>query len=164
MDLATMLARLTDTEILGLTGWAEARGDIDQTTHSSLVERVAVMCAVRNRRSNPTAYRAATDTYTAICLAPRQFSCWSVTGGRDNYESLIARVEEFSQSGETSDPVLNETLFLAGGVVSGLIRDVTGGATMYYSPASMVPAGSQPAWAATRTTWLELGSQRFYRL
>ncbi len=154
------LARLDEAHVLALTAWAEARGDVDQATRSSLMERLAVMCAARNRLPRFAAFRATAATYAAICLAPHQFSCWSQVGS--NHDALVAAATALAMHGEFVDALLVETHYLAGGVVSGAIRDVTDGATMYYAPASMIPVGSVPSWATGRTDWRAIGSQRFY--
>lgn len=157
-------ARLSDAEILGLTGWAEARGDADQATHLSVIERLAVMCVVRNRLARFAEFRATAASYRDICLAPLQFSCWSVAGGRLNFAALVGQIAQLLTAGESTDPLLTETLFFADGIVSGAVQDVTGGATAYFAPSAMVPVGSVPTWAKNRTDWLQLGSQRFYKI
>ncbi len=71
------LVDLSQQEIIGLTIYGEARGE--------LVEgQIAVGCVIRNRMHlKPSKYKS----YHEVCLEPKQFSCWN--SDDKNYETLI---------------------------------------------------------------------------
>lgn len=153
--------RLTDRIALAGTMWAEGRGDAREG-HSSVEERLAIGCVCRNRLET----RRWGTTYRAVCLAAKQFSCWNA-GVDANHQALLALVartlDGLLLSGDASDdPVFNETLYLAGGVIHGEILDRTNGALSYYAPAAMKPRGRVPAWAVGRVG-VAIGTQFFFR-
>lgn len=154
-------ASLVDRVVLGLTMWGEGRGDWRQG-NSSVEERIAIGCSVRNRLPRFKEFRAAAPTYRAICLAPQQYSCWSPTGGQSNYDALMVMATGIAEGSASpmKDPLLAESFFLADGIMSGVILDRTAGATQYYAPAAMQPPGRRPVWARNRVT-LTIGSQEF---
>lgn len=146
-------AGLSDLHTLALTAWAEARGD-NREGGSSLEERVAVLCVIRNRVQRS----GGALTYKAVCLAPRQFSCWNA--GKDaNHMALLALAERVL-GGDAADSLYTETLWLAHGVRDGVILDRTLSATHYYAPLAMVPQGRVPSWAMNKP-FVEIGRQRF---
>lgn len=154
-DPTAILRLLTELQILALTAWAEARGDWREGT-SSVEERIAVLCVIRTRA------RRSGRSLTAECLAPKQFSCWNA-GTDANHLTLLRAAATLAQ-GLPPDPLLAETLYLAGGVISGVILDRVNGATHYYAPASMTPPGTVPSWARGHEPTAHVGSQVFYRL
>lgn len=154
---------LTDAVALAGTAWAEARNvPRDPNSHSSIEERVAVMCVVRNRRAHFARYRAADDSYKAICLAPAQFSCW-IAGSGTNHDALLVLMGRLVGGQPSQDPVFDETLYLATGVIGGQVLDRTGGSTSYYAPAAMQPPGHVPTWAVNQPTLL-IGDQIFLKV
>jgi hypothetical protein len=159
-----VIAALDDLATLALTAWAEARRiPRDDDSHSPIEELVAVMVVVRNRRPHFASFRAADDSYKSICLAPNQFSCWN-PGTDANHLALLKMAHTLvdqSVIAVFSDPLLDECLFLADGVIGGVLMDRTNGATMYYAPAAMIPVGRVPASAMGKTT-LKIGDQFFY--
>ena len=166
MTDADVLAALDDRQTLALTAWAEAR-QAPRTTlddHSPVEELIAVMVVVRNRRATPARWRATDASYKAICLAPKQFSCWTPNSG-SNHDALMAWAATFSSVAgfvAADHPLLAECLYLADGVIAGTLLDRTNGATSYWAPAAMVPAGRQPAWAYGLPRW-KIGDQFFVR-
>ena len=76
-------AALTDELALALTLDAEGRGD--GRDGSSVEERIAIGCVIRNR----LALGHWGLTYRAVCHAPRQFSCWDAIGGEQNAETWV---------------------------------------------------------------------------
>lgn len=162
-DLA-ILAALNEQQTLGLTGWAEARGDHVQG-HSSIEERLSVMLAIRNRTRRPKRFGVG---YKAVCLAPSQFSCWTHNPLDGNHVELMERAERVATNQNPADAVLSETIWLAGGIISGIILDTIENANHYYSPRSMVPVGSAPIWAKRDGVILPplvvVGGQHFYLL
>ncbi len=162
---AEIKAMLSDRVALALTAWAEGRGDWRQG-NSSVEERIAIMSVVRNRLKTPARFGAKADpTYHGIVLARLQFSCWN-PGTDRNHTALLALAERMVSGMPSGDPVFDETMFLADGVIRGLILDRTGGATFYYAPKAMVPAGKVPAeaekFAAAGGTFADIGDQKFY--
>lgn len=153
-----ILATLSDHTALGLTMWAEARGDWRQG-NSSVEERIAVGCVVKNRVPRWQMFRATVKSVKGICLAPNQFSCWN-EGADPNHLALMQLAADIPHA--QTDPLVQECLFLAVGIISGVIIDRTGGATMYYAPKAMVPAGRVPSWARGRNDGSAIGDQLFY--
>jgi N-acetylmuramoyl-L-alanine amidase len=153
-------AALVDESALALTMWGEGRGDWREG-HSSLEERVAIGAVVRNRLPHFKAFRATLPTYRAVCLAPNQFSCWMKAGGAVNYAAVMAMAERVVTEPSVIDPLFSECLFLARGIISGVLLDQTGAATMYYAPAAMLPPGTVPTSAAGRPV-VQIGAQVFY--
>lgn len=159
-----ILAALDDRRTLALTAWAEARqiprGVLDD--HSPVEELIAVMIVVRNRRAHFARWRAVDASYKAICLAPRQFSCWNPHSG-SNHDALLALAARLAVRPGPSvaiDPLVDECLYLADGVIAGVLRDRTNGATAYWAPAAMVPPGRTPRWAVDLPRW-KIGDQYF---
>jgi spore germination cell wall hydrolase CwlJ-like protein len=137
----TITAALDDETALALTMIAEAAGDWREGG-SSVEERIAVGCVVRNRVL--TARRWA-KTVRGVCLQARQFSCWD-PGTDANHVRLMTLAERLTLGTPNPDPLLAETRYLAAGIISGAILDRTCGATSYYAPAAMKPAGRKPFW------------------
>lgn len=159
---------MTDTEIqqslsnqviLALTMWGEARGDWRQG-NSSVEERIAVGCVVRNRLGYWQQFRAVEGTYKAICLAPKQFSCWFQQGGAENYASVMAFARKIAIGLPWANDLLTECIFLAGGIIEMKILDRTHGATSYYAPKAMIPEGRVPVWAKGKPVQ-QIGDQLF---
>jgi N-acetylmuramoyl-L-alanine amidase len=148
-------ALLTDDTALALTMWAEARGDSSQG-RSSVEERIAVGCVIRNRA------RAASRSILAVCLQPWQFSCWN-PGDDRNHRALMAMAEALVTHRLLEDPVMIETLYLASGIIGDVIVDRTFGATHYYAPDAMVPPGRVPSWVPGMEQTAVIGKQVFYR-
>jgi hypothetical protein len=150
-------AQLSDEEALALTMWGEARGDA--ADGSSVEERIAVGCVVRNRLADPEKFGA--HTIKDVCLAGMQFSCWN-PGGR-NADQVMAQARAVVLLHTWADPLLTECFFLADGVISGRLLDRTGGATFYYAPAAMKPEGRVPGWAVGVQA-RKIGAQLFLRV
>lgn len=155
-----IIAALVDRSALGLTLWAEGRGDAREG-HSSVEERLAIGCVIRNRLPQFTRWRATVQTYRGICLAPRQFSCWNA-GTDANHIALIEQARRLVAGEPSKDRLLDESMFLADGIISGVIIDRTGGADSYYAPKAMTPVGRVPAWAVGKQM-LAIGQQLFCR-
>jgi N-acetylmuramoyl-L-alanine amidase len=163
-ELLNQLRTTSDTSpevALALTAIGEARGD--DKDGSSLEERVAVMCVIRNRRK-PGRFGS---SWSGIIFAPKQFSCWNE--GDNNRALLLSFWASLTQSG-TAPPARDlmalyyETRLLAQGVVDDVVLDRTGGATHYYAPAALEALGfSIPTWALGKP-YKQIGSQRFFAL
>jgi hypothetical protein len=165
MTPAEVCAPLDDRSVLALTAWAEARRVPRNipSDHSPVEELLAVMVVVRNRRLRYARWRATDPSYKSICLAPSQFSCWNPDSG-SNHEALMVLAEQVAMFPDVpiDDPLLRECLYLATGVMAGVMLDRTGGADSYYAPAAMIPPGRIPPGAAGRSMWL-IGDQYFYQ-
>lgn len=146
---------LSDLDVLAVTAWAEARGD-SLEGHSSVEERIAVLCVIRNR------VQRRHQDWTQVCLARFQFSCW-LDDGSPNARALATLVERVKADTAT-DPIYLETRYLAAGIMSGVILDRTNGADSYFAPAAMVPPGRVPSWAVGRVPSAEVGRQVFFAL
>lgn len=156
---------LTDAQATALTMIAEAGGDWREGG-SSVEERLAVGCVIRNRVRTPNRWGT---SFLAVCLAARQFSCWD-PGTDPNHVRLMAVAKRLVSGLATPDPLLAETLWLAQGIIDGIVSDRTGGATSYYAPAAMKPAGSKPFWVflngkngPEHVPAAVIGSQIFYK-
>lgn len=151
-------AGLNDHLALGLTAWAEARGDAAQGG-SSVEERLAVMAVCMNRAADVR--HRWPKTVAGVCLQPVQFSCWNP--GKDaNHLALVEQAQAALDGKVIADGLLQETLFLADGVLRGIIQDKTGGANHYYAPKAM--GGKVPAWAKGLRPVAVVGDQLFFRL
>jgi N-acetylmuramoyl-L-alanine amidase len=166
VTLEQLQQSLAETDILGLTAWAEARGDFNQG-NSSVEERIAVMSVIRNRVADPAWWGT---TYRTVCLKSGQFSCWLNNPNDANHLALMILATQVALNKPTGDQVWDETRFLAEGIRRGFILDRTKGSDHYYAPKAMKPAGSVPKWAKDAKTGLVLppdaivGDQHFYKL
>lgn len=154
-------AALSDLLALAATAWAEGRGD-QKEGHSSVEERIAIMVVCRNRLVTPKKFRADAPTYKAVCLAPFQFSCWNA-GTDANHTALLAILDRLTSGQTSNDLLFDETLYLARGVIANQLLDRTGGATLYYAPKAMVPAGRVPSWVLPGMTPIAIGDQLFFK-
>ena len=159
MTEAEIKAALTDHQALTCTMVHEAAGDWRQG-NSSVEERIAVGCVLRNRCRQPK--RWASD-YRGVALARLQFSCWN-PGPDANHQRLMQLAYLLATGQPVTDPIFLETAFLAQGIMAGTILDRVNGATCYYAPKAMVPAGTVPTWAKGKQPAAAVGDQLFYLL
>ena len=137
-DLTALTARLTPAQIVGLTIWGEARG-------STPVLRRAIASVIANRVKAQQPRWGLTPA--DVCLKPMQFSCWTPKGGVQNYAAVIKEAEKAAQDPLAwSKAAMFDTMY-GDPIVAGTFKDTVHGATMYYSPAAMVPKTRVPAWA-----------------
>lgn len=160
MTVEEILDTLDERTTLAATMWAEGRGDWREG-NSSVEERIAIGCVVRNRLHQHKRFKADVPTYRAVCLARAQFSCWSPIGGAENYRALMAALDGAFARPPRIDMLFAESLYLADGLIAGVILDRTGGATNYYAPHAMKPVGRVPKDALGRST-RRIGDQLFY--
>lgn len=158
-----ILEALTEQQALGLTAWAEARGDWRQGG-SSIEERLAVMLICRNRRTRFKAFNLLAPDYRMVCLARKQFSCWNDDPSDPNHLVLMALAEREVKGQLLNDAVAEETLWLAGGIIEGTVLDFTKGCDHYYAPKAMKPAGTVPVWARGKQPVVQVGDQVFFKL
>lgn len=153
---------MTSKESLVATGLSELQVVTLTLHHEAALEGRIGMMAVGNVLRNRRAWGKWGPTMRDVCLARRQFSCWSPDGGKLNHDALIRNVRSMRDG---DDPAI---LMLAADLANHLseIRcfDLTDGADHYYAPAAMKPMGARPAWAQGRTPVLRFGGHTFYRL
>jgi N-acetylmuramoyl-L-alanine amidase len=156
-----ILERLSDDQALALTMIGEARGDVREGG-SSVEERIAVGCVIRTRQKNG---RRWSNTIKGVCLQPDQFSCWNKN---DPNRAVLLGIARAMVSKDKLDPVVHETLYIARGIIAGVILDRVGGADHYYNPRAVT---KPPRWAfnnpETRDKLKEptaiVGSHRFLK-
>lgn len=156
---------LTDLHAVALTMYGEARGDRKEGG-SSVEERIAVGCVIRNRAQFPHKFGA---TVKAVCLKRAQFSCWWEFGGLDNYRHMqricaaVTGLSTFPPLAKADADLLMECQFLADGILGGLLLDSTHKATHYYAPAAMTPIGKIPEWALGKHQLARIGGHLFFK-
>jgi len=147
-----VVAALTDPQILTITLYGETRGE-------AIEGQIAVGCVIRNRVE--TGRWGA--SYSKVCLAPWQFSCWIPQGGRENYELVMSTAKHIATSTSLpDDALLRQCAWISQGIIGGWIRDNTKDSTHYYAPAAMKPAGSVPKWAVGKIPTAKVGRQLFF--
>ena len=142
-----IIAALSELNIFALTLWGEVRNE-------PIEGIVGVACVVRNRVR--TQYRG--TTYREVCLAPWQFSCWKVEGGKANHEALMALARALVSGQEPKDHAFLECAYVADGIISDTLRDRVGKARHYHT-ATMKP---WPEWAIDKTPAFQVASHLFY--
>ena len=136
---------MTDLDAATLTAYGEARGE-------PILGVIAVLQVIRTRVAS--GHWGA--TWTAVCLAPAQFSCWLPS---DANAPILAQAA--AQIGRAFNPVLDTIAWLAAQILAGAIPDVTGGATHYFAPAGVTSA---PAWSRPPAVYtVTIGRHQFYR-
>ena len=122
---------------LAKTIWGEARGE-------GLHGMQAVANVVMNRVNAASWYGASIKD---VVLKPYQFSCWNAN---DPNRAKIDRlsIEDLAASG---------ALNVARQVISGQLKDITGGATNYHA------TSVNPSWAAKMTKTVQIGNHVFYK-
>lgn len=129
-----------DVDILARTLYGEARGE-------AVVGMQAVAWVVVNRaRRGPPRFPG---TILGVVTAKQQFSCWNKS---DPNAALCRDVSE-------RDPLFTLALYAAAGVLSGEVRDMTGGADHYHAE-WMKPF---PAWSAKMHKTAKIGAHVFYK-
>lgn len=142
---------LSETDTLAITLWGEARGE-------ELEGRAAVGCVIRNRMKDDRW----PDTIKDVCLQPFQFSCWGKLGGPGNYAAVMAEAEKLANKLPATDVLLKESLWLADGLVRGIVRDRTAGSNHYCT--RLLWEAAKPAWAKNVTPNCLIGRQAFFKL
>ena len=155
MTDADILAALTNETALACTMLGEARGDAAQG-HSSVEERIAVACVIRNRTRTPKRWG---DSLKAVCLAPKQFSCWNA--GDPNRPRLLAIAYRLVTQQPSMDRLVDETLYLAAGIASGILLDQTLGADHYVTEA-LYKSPKRPSWVNALAFTRQIGAHVFF--
>lgn len=129
-----------DIDVLARTLYGEARGE-------DVKGMQAVAWVVVNRvRKGPPRFQG---TVGGVVKAPHQFSCWNQS---DPNAKLCASISE-------KDPLFALALYAAAGVLSGEVRDPTGGADHYHAD-WMRPF---PGWTRSMTKTAVIGNHIFYK-
>lgn len=140
-----VLADLPDRVVLALLIFGEARSE-------PIEGQVAVACVVRNRATRSA---GTPPSWKDVCLAPKQFSCFSVTD--PNYPKILSAADLLMH--EMSTPDLAQALWIADGVLAGVVRDNTHGARNYLTTTLL--HHSPPSWAVNRPILATIGNHSF---
>lgn len=152
MNESEIFALLSDAQTLGLTLWGEARGE-------EIEGRIAIACVIRNRMKD----KRWPDTLKDVCLQKSQFSCWSTSGGAQNYRALMQVAERLLADGPAAgDGILKESLWVADGIGAGVVRDRTSGSTNYITRNLWETA--RPKWIGNVTPNCLIGRHAFFKL
>jgi len=127
---------VNERQLLALTLVEEAGG-----------EGAKGMQAVGNVIANRARYGIRGNTVSQVITSPKQFSAWNAQGS-------IPR----SLSRREGTPIYNQAYQIAGGILDGTSKDITGGATDYYAPAKVTPS-----WANVYTQTTVIGNHRFMK-
>lgn len=140
-----ILPFLTEPQVVGLTCWAEGRGE-------PIEGRISIGCTIRTRA------RARKQSMRAVCLAKGQFSCWASVGGAENHAALIRVAHTLPIP---SDLILRECLWIADGLASGVLLDRVSGADHYMT--TVLYQDNPPAWAKGMTVVAVIGHHTFLK-
>lgn len=133
------LTTLDNRWAVALTIYGEARGE-------PIEGKIGVGCVIRNRfRSG----RGGARSFKEVCFAPAQFSCWNPDD--PNAAFLLAR----AKSGITNQ-VLDECLWVAGGIISDAILERVGRSEHYHT------RGVAPKWSVGKTPAFIIGKHLFF--
>lgn len=147
---------LSDIHVLACTLYGEARSEPTEGI-------LSVACVIRNRVKADLAQDGKPDWwgegYRGVCLAPKQFSCWSPEGGAGNHAKVAQLVADL-KVGPVSDARYKECAWIATGVVNDWCRDTVKGATHYHT-VSLMP---RPVWAQPYTPVMQVHKHVFYTL
>ena len=117
--------------------YGEARGEPVQG-------RIAVACVVRNRVRRPSWWGR---TWREVMLKPYQFSCFNP--GDPNFRVVLTVSE--------NDPLFRECVWIAQGVILGILQDNTDGATHYHR------WDRSPKWGRRMKATVTIGNHVFKR-
>lgn len=129
--------KLNPEELLSLCIAGEARGE-------DVKGMMAVGCVVRNRLEGSGFGK----TWQEVILRPAQFSCFNQS---DPNRAFLLKFDFESRSGRFFR-------WIARGIISGMIPDLTGGATHYHSKRIPKPRG----WDGLEPV-AEIGNHIFYK-
>lgn len=135
-------------ENFALTLFGEARGE-------PIEGIVAVASSIRNRLQ--LQYRGA-KTYTDVCRAPAQYSCWNTND--PNYATLMQYKQRLENGESIPDIYFRQCLFIAQGIADWALRDNTRGATHYLSTL-LLHSERAPLWAINGRKTAEIGAHTF---
>jgi hypothetical protein len=147
-------AALTDRAALTATLYGEARGE-------PLMGQIAVACTIRNRVMADLGHDGRPDWwgegYRGVCLAPAQYSCW---WGEDTNADVVYAAAEVIIAGRPIPAPMRRVTWVADGVLSEAVEDITKGAT-HYCTRRLFDA-HPPAWARGLAPVAEWGRHVFF--
>lgn len=111
-------------------------------------DRLFIAGVIANRLRTRYRRRA---TARDVCLDRKQFSCWNA-GRSKNHLALLARATRWMQGGEITDSVERQALWLAEGVVAGVLPDLVQGARHYHTH-TVSPSWSRGKTPVMQSTW-----------
>lgn len=147
-EMQPLVASATEAQRVAATLWAEARSEPVQGI-------IAVANVIRNRSRQPHRFGA---TPSDVVTKPRQFSCWTPTGGERNYQRLLTLMQAFAGGKQITDLAQRECIGIAQMMLGDYLRDNTHGA-LHYHALKMQP---RPAWAMGHAPSAQIGSHIFY--
>lgn len=156
-----IIAALSPVQTVALTLWAEGRSATADFDHDGIPDLLEAIASVILNRVK-VQWHGWGLTAQEVCLQPKQFSCWN-PGADANHLALLDAARHLLRS-DVIGPILRQCLALAAEVCTGTLRDAVNGATFYYSPAAMTPAGRVPSWAVGHEPVAVVSGTRFYRL
>lgn len=122
---------------------------------------IAAACVIRNRVNKPSWWGS---SYKEVCLKKWQFSCWWENNSNTRAVYLVAQtLLQGIPASERDEAVLAELDWVAEGIMSGRIRDITKGANHYLTTA-LLNSGKAPDWAKGKAPDLVLGAHSFFKL
>jgi N-acetylmuramoyl-L-alanine amidase len=142
------IAKLDDVQVTAVTLYGEARSE-------PVEGQIAVASVIRNRVGKRFG-----KTFRDVCLAPWQFSCWKVEGGKKNHERVMALVERLAKGETVEEQPYKQCAFVAYGIVHHWLNDSVAGADHYHT-AAMQP---RPKWAQKAVPLKQIAGHVFYRL
>lgn len=153
MTDADVMAALSDFQAFWLTLEAEAGGE-------PVEGQIAVASVIRNRVGKRFG-----DSYKAVCLAPKQFSCWN-DGLDANHVRLMQKArlvigDYAERSTLPDDPIVRQLKYLAQGIMNFDLLDSTHGADHYLT--KKLFQSTPPLWAVGQTARF-IASHAFLRL
>ena len=135
---------MTERDVVALTLYGEARGE-------PLEGQLAVASVLLNRKADGRWGQ----TFTSVCRAPWQFSCWNVT---DPNRATLDRLAADLERGTVTDAALRRCLWIADGIVAGVLPSTVKRATHYYATSLR----DTPRWAKTGTLVGRIGNHLFF--
>lgn len=136
---------VADRFVLALTIFGESRGE-------PVLGQIAVGCVVRNRL---TAATSSAPRWRDVCLAPEQFSCFNAD---DPNRAVLERGAVMLGTMPVA-PLLGQALWIADGVMSGAVLDVTHGANHYLTTTLLKE--KPPTWAVNQPVLAVIGAHSF---
>lgn len=145
-----LIAKLSDTQVIGLTLWAEARNQGPEG-------RIAIANVIKNRVAAKKKHFGLTAR--AVCLKPWQFSCWNE--GTDKNHTLLMDTAFHLVRGESPGPMLRECLWIGQGLLDDAFVDNTHGSDHYLTAALL--ESRPPSWAVGQRVLVQIGAHCFLR-
>ena len=137
------LINLSETEILALTIYGEARGE-------SISGQVAVGQVIRNRK-----FKLA-QSYHEICLAKFQFSCWN---NDDPNLAVLLEIGDRLLTGEFVSEI-KQQIWISDGIINGMAIDETHGARNYLN-VTLWSSSNAPLWSKNMQNTQVIGRHVF---